>query len=616
MHDLYRTFFHAQRQGSALLQRKSPDEFIILDINEAAAEAAGWDYATLPEKVGQNIADVFDGVREYGLLDRYNETLDTGRPLSLGYFDYQDSSTRQGTYEIKLVPLGPELLWIDFSNVTKRLRAERALQHQVQLLGQVQQMAHVGHWQIDLPARTLSWSDEMYRIHGLTRDAFSPTLQTALATYHDEDRAGVAALIERALDSGQGFDTEFRLLRPDGDVRHVALHGKCIVDEAGNVEAVFGIKLDLTEHKLAAEALRERESLIRSILQSSAIGIITIDEQGRVESFNDRAEALFGYTREEVIGQNINRLMPPPYRGEHDGYLDTYGRTGQAKIIGLGRDVVARRKDGTTFPIHLSVSENNLGSRRLYTGMVIDITERKAAEEALQGYIEALKLSNEELEHFAYVASHDLQEPLRTVSSFARLLQQRYGEQFDADADEFIDFIVEGTERMQALIKALLSYSRVGRQDLKRMPVSVEKLVQRTLDGLRSMIDEAGAEISLSSFPTVRADPVLLGLVLQNLISNAIKFRGAAPLRIHISCEKTGTMWRFAVCDNGIGIDMSYRDRIFEVFKRLHSRRKYAGTGIGLAVCKKIVERHGGRIWVESEPGKGATFLFTLPETP
>jgi chemotaxis family two-component system sensor kinase Cph1 len=168
---------------------------------------------------------------------------------------------------------------------------------------------------------------------------------------------------------------------------------------------------------------------------------------------------------------------------------------------------------------------------------------------------------------------------------------------------------------MQLLIKALLSYSRVGRQELNWMPVSVENLLQHILESLRGRIEESGAEITHDPLPVVWSDSVQLGLVLQNLISNAIKFRGEEPLKIHISCEKEEEMWLFAVHDNGIGIDMNYQDRIFEVFKRLHSRRKYEGTGIGLAICKKIVERHGGRIWVESEPGRGSTFKFTLPDT-
>jgi len=259
---------------------------------------------------------------------------------------------------------------------------------------------------------------------------------------------------------------------------------------------------------------------------------------------------------------------------------------------------------------------------RLYQAVQHELNERKRAEVALQHTLEELKRSNADLEQFAYVASHDLQEPLRMVASFVQLLGERYRGQLDRDADDFIAFAVEGATRMQMLINDLLEYSRVDRFGRPPEPTDAEEVLERTLHDMELTIAESGATITYDPLPTVMADDMQLEQVFQNLIGNAIKFHGAEPPRIHISAsamppEPDGRrFWRFSVRDNGIGIDPQFHERIFRIFQRLHSRQKYEGTGIGLAVCKRVIERHGGRIWVESELGKGSTFHFTLPAVP
>jgi PAS domain S-box-containing protein len=371
--------------------------------------------------------------------------------------------------------------------------------------------------------------------------------------------------------------------------------------------------VDITERKRAETALREGEARLRAIVDTAVDGIITIDEGGIIGSFNPAAERLFGFRPEEVIGENVKILMPAPYREEHDGYLANYARTGQRKIIGIGREVVGRRKSGDTFPMDLAVSEVQLGERRLFTGLVRDISERKRAEAALEKQAQELARSNVELERFAYIASHDLQEPMRTVSSFVQLLARRYQGQLDSEADEFIGFITDGVQRMRTLIDDLLEYSRVSSRGAALLPTDAEKVLMQVIGAMQATIDSEQAEITHDPLPTVIADRTQLGQVLQNLIANAIKFHGAERPRIHISARCDGDAWSFAVADNGIGIPQQYQERIFVIFQRLHTIEEYGGTGIGLAICQKIVERHGGRIWVESTPGQGATFHFTLP---
>ncbi|MDI6886382.1 MAG: ATP-binding protein [archaeon] len=243
----------------------------------------------------------------------------------------------------------------------------------------------------------------------------------------------------------------------------------------------------------------------------------------------------------------------------------------------------------------------------------IELEERKREEEKLKQAVKALERSNVELEQFAYVASHDLQEPLRMVSSYVQLLARRYKGKLDADADDFIAYAVEGANRMQMLINDLLAYSRVSTRGKPFEPTDCEAVLEQTLANLQVAIADSGAVVTHDTLPAVMADDLQLGQLFQNLIDNAIKFRSEEPPRIHISAEQKGNECVFSVRDNGIGIAPEFFERIFIIFKRMHTRREYPGTGIGLAICKRIVERHGGRIWVESQPGKGATFYFTMP---
>jgi light-regulated signal transduction histidine kinase (bacteriophytochrome) len=247
------------------------------------------------------------------------------------------------------------------------------------------------------------------------------------------------------------------------------------------------------------------------------------------------------------------------------------------------------------------------------TGVITDITERKKAEEALQRTMAELERSNAELQQFAHVASHDLQEPLRMVASYTQLLEKRYKGSLDADADEFIAYAVDGAKRMQNLILGLLSYSRVGTRGKPFEPTECESVFKQVLDNLKVTIDESGAGVTHDPLPRVMADETQLIQLFQNLLANAIKFRGEDQPRIHVSAKEDSNECLFSVSDNGIGINPGYFDRIFVIFQRLHGREEYPGTGIGLSVCKRIVERHGGRIWVESQPGEGSTFHFAIP---
>jgi light-regulated signal transduction histidine kinase (bacteriophytochrome) len=277
---------------------------------------------------------------------------------------------------------------------------------------------------------------------------------------------------------------------------------------------------------------------------------------------------------------------------------------------------VRRKKDGTSVPVSLRISPiKNINGRIIGASKIVrDISEEKRAEEQRLLLVADLERSNLELEQFASVASHDLQEPLRMVSSYTQLLEQRYGDKLDDTAREFIAYAVDGARRMQRLINDLLEFSRVGTRGKSPARVDANVVLGTVRVNLSVAIEDAGALVTNDELPTVVADQTQLSQLLQNLIGNAIKFHGAKPPRIHVAASERSAEWVFTVRDNGIGIDPEYFERIFAIFQRLHVAAEYPGTGIGLAVCKRIAERHGGRIWVESDPGTGSTFSFSLPK--
>jgi PAS domain S-box-containing protein len=320
---------------------------------------------------------------------------------------------------------------------------------------------------------------------------------------------------------------------------------------------------------------------------------------------------LYGYTSEEVIGRSTSLLIPTYRAGERANLLERIRRQEEVEHF----ETVRVRKDGREVQVSLRISpvKDATGSVIGASGIARDITRRKKVEEALAQRTEELARSNAELEQFASVASHDLQEPLRTVANFAQFLQERYKGKLDAKADEFIDFMVEGVTRMQEMIDDLLAYSRVGSGGKEFVPADCAAALEQALKNLQAAVEESGAQVTYDPLPIVKCDRAQITQLFQNLVGNSIKFRSGQPPRIHVGVERGPSEWVFSVKDNGIGIDPQYADRVFEIFQRLHTRREYAGSGIGLAIAEKIAERHGGRIWVESKLHQGATFFFTLP---
>jgi PAS domain S-box-containing protein len=373
---------------------------------------------------------------------------------------------------------------------------------------------------------------------------------------------------------------------------------------------------DISVRKDAEKHLAQMEGKYRGLLEAAPDAMVVVNQGAEIVLLNVQAEKQFGYRRDELLGQKVKNIIPEGFAERLIADDLRSAEDALAQQIGTGIELTGRRKDGSEFPIELMLSPLGGAEGILVTAAIRDISVRKKAAAHLQQKMEELNRSNEELGQFAYIASHDLQEPLRMVASYTQLLSRRYKGKLDADADEFIAFAVDGASRMQRLIQDLLAFSRVETKGKALLDTSSEDALAQALKNLRGAIHESGALVTHDPLPVVPADEMQLIQLFQNLVGNAIKYQSPGVPRVHIAATKNdGKKWMFSVQDNGLGIDPQYFEKIFGMFQRLHKREEFAGTGIGLAICKKIVERHGGSISVESQLGQGSTFRFALAGT-
>ena len=372
---------------------------------------------------------------------------------------------------------------------------------------------------------------------------------------------------------------------------------------------------NISMRKDAETHLAQMEGRYRGLLEAAPDAMVVVNQRGKIVLLNVQVEKQFGYLADELVGQQVKNIIPEGFAERLIADGTRSAAEALAQQIGTGIELSGRRKDGSEFPIEIMLSPLESAGGILVTAAIRDITVRKKADSQLAEKVEELNRSNEDLQQFNYVASHDLQEPLRMVASYTQLLASRYHGKLDADADEFIGFAVDGCNRMQGLIQDLLVYSRAGTDGRVLHKRSSEDALNNALKNLGGTIEESSAIVTHDALPEITTDDKQLTQVFQNLVGNAVKYHGTQAPAVHISATRKGLEeWIFSVRDNGLGIEAQYFERIFILFQRLHGRKEFEGTGIGLSICKKIVEGLGGRIWVESQLGEGSTFYFALPE--
>jgi PAS domain S-box-containing protein len=611
----YRSLVETASAGVVTIDLKG--EFVF--VNEALCGMVGY---SQKELIGSNFADFLypdDGAQ---LLDLFAEGL--------------ASQNEHPTFEFRTIHRDGHIVWlcsspvalvhendtIGFSaiihDITKRVRMEEALRQSEEKLKRYLESSPDLICVIDLKGTILFINKAAERITGYSTEELLGKRFLELPIFTPEYLSKPPQLLGQDHTGRPTEPSELELIRKDGSriSLEISYLSTGSIIEGGKTE-IIGIARDITERVQMEKALRQSEEKFRNVLDNSLDMIYSLNLQtGKYEYMSPASKKMLGYSPEEFLALDSDELISlvhPDDAEELNQSIVNLLTHGENRTLSTEYRIKHKESDYHWVSDNRSVVYDDGNMPVAIVGSLRDVTGHKQAEEKLKQIMAELARSNTELERFAYVASHDLQEPLRMVASYTQLLARRYKGKLDSDADEFIGYAVDGATRMQQLINALLDYSRVGTRGKSSEPTDCEDVLSHAVANLKAAIKETDAVVEHDPLPTVVADATQMVQLFQNLIGNAIKFHSEKKPTVHVGAERNGTECIFSVRDNGIGIDPQYFDRIFVIFQRLHGRGEYPGTGIGLAICKKIIERHKGRIWVESQPGKGATFYFTIP---
>jgi PAS domain S-box-containing protein len=565
------------------------------------------------EVIGHSLFELFPDRNTETYISLFAEVF-SGKTIHRSSITFENV---KGTYDSYLIPLKDSNgritgILVITHDITEQIKAEEERNISESLLREAQKVAGLGYWEWDIAHGKAKWSDELYELLGLIPGSIEPTNDNFLKQVHPSDRDRVGQLREIAKDRKRVLDDSYRIIRPDGQIRILKGFGKTL--EALDGKQVYaGLIQDITEMWETQRQISVNESRLTEAQELAHMGSWEFDFATNEIIWSDENYRIFGLEPQSV------KITNEFYQDFLDEDAIEYTNNLVVEVINKKLPVnfehKIKRRDGRRRTIMGIIRPvlNEQGELIKISGYSHDITERKETEEQLRIKNEELLRSNQELEQFAYVASHDLKEPLRMITNYTQLLQHKYDHTLDDAAREYIQFAVDGAHRMGKLINDLLEFSRIGRNIEKYIRIDTATILQEVLCNLEENIKNANATITAADLPIVRSAPTYLTQLFQNLIGNALKFKSSSDPVININASRQNGHWLFSISDNGIGIDKEHQHKIFIIFQRLHDRNQYPGTGIGLAICKKIVEMHGGNIWVTSEPGSGSVFHFTLP---
>lgn len=502
-------------------------------------------------------------------------------------------------------------VWIStHRDITDRKITEEKLREQEFLLSESQRIGSIGSWSVDLKTNTITWSPETFYLYGVSSKSFVPSQESLLSLLSPHDRSAMQNWIAACIQGKNPEPLEITIKPNEKQERILCGQGELIYGDNNTPLRIVGTVQDITARKRAEETIKNSEKRFRELIEALPQLFWTCRVDGPCDYLSKQWVEYTGIPESEQLGYRWLKQLHPDDRNR------TVSEWMEKVLTGESFDIEfrIRRNDGEFhwFKTKAVPMRDNSGNIVKWFGSNTDFDDIKKAEVKMQILVEELERSNKELEQFAYVASHDLQEPLRMVSSYTQLLANRYKDKLDGDANDFINFAVDGASRMQRLINDLLEFSRIQTRGNNFHEADTSLILAEALINLRQKIEESNAIITNENLPVIICDQYQIVRLFQNLIDNAIKFRGNAAPLIHITSETVDSGWKFSINDNGIGIDPKHKEKIFEIFQRLHATQKYPGTGIGLAICKRIVERHGGTIWVESQLGKGTSIYFTI----
>jgi PAS domain S-box-containing protein len=606
--ELFRNAFDYASIGMVLV---SPDGRFI-KVNQSFCLISGYQEKELLEMTFLDITSPEDRNKDYDniqlLLNGKTESYSTEKK-----YIHKNNSIFWGFVNVSIIwdsqnkPLYFMASVIDINE--KKVVREELLKSEKQL-STACKISNIGSWEFDLLTNEITYSQELYEILGYDPKIFKPTINTAFDLIHPEDKVGIILKYNKSIANSEPATYEYRIIRPDGNTRFLNVHAHIIKDETGKLIKRIGVIQDITERKKTEEELRESEEKFRSAFDYASNGMALLSPEGKFIKVNKALCNIVGFTEEELLQKAFQDITHPDdlekvliYAGQIlAGEIDTY----QIEKRYL-------HNQGHIIWILLSCSlVHDIYNRPLYfITQIKDITSRKQAEVELLLSNKELASSNQDLEAFAYIASHDLQEPLRAITGYFNLLSN------ETELKKSKDLINQGSEasaRMRLLIHDLLLYSRVGRH-IESENVDCNIALENVISNLQLLIGENNASVTYEKLPVIKADYLRIEQLFQNLISNAIKYhKPDLKPKIHIYSFVDNRKHVFIIKDNGIGISQEYFELIFQIFKRLHKNNEFSGTGIGLAICKKIVEKLNGDIWVKSSPGKGSEFYFSIPQ--